>query len=404
MSFHRKNGRLYCEAVAVEDAIAAAGRTPFYLYSLARVRENFTAYAASDPDVLVAYALKANNNLHLLRRLVDMGAGAVLVSGGELRLASEAGFDPTNIVFNGNGKTRAEIESAIEAGVMVNVDSEFDVGHIAQAASSARRARVLLRVNPDIDPKVHPYISTGIRESKFGIAIAQVPGVLDRLQAVEHVDVIGVHCHLGSTVADLSVYREAALEMRALLEDMRGRGIDAHVVNMGGGLGIDDASPSPQDLVRTLREAVGDVKLIVEPGRSVVGDAGVLVAAVVGVKRGEGKQFIVVDASMAELIRPSLYNAEHPIELVESVEGNRERFDVVGPVCESGDFLGKARELPAPREGHHLVVYEAGAYGYAMSSNYNARPRPAEYLVDGDKLVHIRRHEQADDLLRLFDV
>jgi diaminopimelate decarboxylase len=411
MSFHIRDGYLYCERLRVKDIQARVPESPFYLYSLAEITANYDAYdrALAGVPAIVAYALKANSNLVILKHLRELGAGAVLVSENELRLAAEAGFDAKRTIFNGNGKTLRELALAVEQGVLVNIDSEFDLAHIEQVSRRAKATvDVLMRINPDIDPEVHPYVSTGIRSSKFGVRSDQIPRFLERIGSAETLNLVGVHCHLGSTIKDIGVYRDAALLMVQIANRIRDEGFALRYVNIGGGLGVDyegsGTVPESAELIETLRETVpAEFTLILEPGRSIVASAGALVSRVVGVKTNGRKRFIVVDASMAELIRPSLYDAYHHIGFVEPVAGRALRYDVVGPVCESADFLGKNRALPTPEEGTGLVVFDAGAYGYAMSSNYNARLRPAEYLVDGDDLRRIRRAETFEDYVRLFE-
>lgn len=410
MHFTVRNGYLYCEALRVKDIQDRIPDSPFYLYSAAQIRENFAAYVSALDGIpsRIAYALKANGNLAILRLLRELGSGATLVSGGELRLALLAGFAPDQMLLNGNGKRMDELTLAIQHGVPINVDSAFDLAHIDRAAHDVGKpADVLLRINPAIDPDVHPYVATGMRDSKFGIQAERLPWFLARLKEMPRLKLTGLHCHLGSTIKHVAVFRDATALMLQLFDAVRAQGFAPRFLNLGGGLGIDYERagdvPTPGDLIDAIRDLLpDDITLIVEPGRSVVGNAGVLVCRVTGVKTGGGKRFIVIDGSMTELIRPSLYGAYHRIGFVEPVAGERHIFDVVGPVCESADFLGKARELPTPPEGTGVVVYDAGAYGYAMSSNYNARPRPAEYLVDGDRLIQIRRAESFDDIVRCF--
>lgn len=412
MSFHYEKDVLYCERLRVKDIQDRVPDSPFYLYSRAQLAGNYRAYtsALGDLPAIVSYALKANSNLTLLTHLRRLGAGATLVSGNELRLALAAGFEADRALFNGNGKTVPELQLAARHGVMFNIDSEFDLMHIEQAArDAARPARVLIRINPDLDPEVHPYVATGIRDSKFGIHSRGLSKMIDRVRAASRLELVGVHCHLGSTIQSVEPFREAAALMVQALAQVRCAGFEARYVNIGGGLGIDykreEALPETADLIDAVRPLLGeDVTLVIEPGRSIVGSAGVLVGRVIGVKEGENKRFIVTDASMSELIRPSLYGAYHHIGFVEPAGGRADTFDVVGPVCESADFLGKDRKLATPREGAGVVVFDTGAYGYAMSSNYNARTKPGEYLVDGDELTCIRRAERFEDHMRLFDV
>nr|CAB3466377.1 unnamed protein product [Digitaria exilis] len=361
------DGYLYCEGVRVEDAMAAAARTPFYLYSKPQVLRNFAAYreALGGLRSVVGYAVKANNNLPVLRLLRELGCGAVLVSGNELRLALHAGFDPTRCIFNGNGKTLEDLKLAAESGVFVNVDSEFDLENIVRAArATGKRVPVLLRINPDVDPQV-------------------------------------------------DIFRDAAVLMVNFVDEIRAQGFELEYLNIGGGLGIDyhhtDAIlPTPMDLINTVRELVlsRDLTLIIEPGRSLIANTCCFVNKVTGVKSNGTKNFIVVDGSMAELIRPSLYGAYQHIELVSPPSPGAEvaTFDIVGPVCESADFLGKDRELPTPDEGTGLVVHDAGAYCMSMASTYNLKLRPPEYWVEEDgSIVKIRHEEKLDDYMKFFD-
>ncbi len=406
MSFHIRDHYLYCEGIRVKDLQNVVEDSPFYLYSAAQLRANVAAYtdALAGLPARISYAVKANGNLTLLTLLRDLGCGATLVSGNELRLALLAGVDPADMVFNGNGKRRDEVALAVQHGVTVNIDSEFDLEHIAQAAREADKSvDVLLRVNPDIRPDVHPYVATGMRDSKFGIRAERLPWFLDRLKGEPLLRLVGLHCHLGSTIKDVQVFHDAAVLMGDLITAVREQGFELRYLNLGGGLGIDyeraGGTPTPQELLDALRGRLpDDLTLIVEPGRSIVGNAGALICRVTGVKRNGDKHFIVTDGSMAALIRPSLYDAYHHIGFIEPVDGEPQVFDIVGPVCESADFLGKARSLSTPHEDAGLVVYDAGAYGYAMSSSYNLQLRPAEYLVDGNRVTQIRRAETFEDV------
>ncbi|MYI93005.1 diaminopimelate decarboxylase [Candidatus Poribacteria bacterium] len=342
---------------------------------------------------------------------MDRGSGAVLVSGNELLLSLAAGFDLKRTILNGNGKTLAELKLAVEHDVLINIDSEFDLRHIQQTAKDLNKpANVLIRINPDVDPEVHPYISTGMKDSKFGIRNERLNWFLDEIRRDAQLNLVGVHCHLGSTIKKVRIFRDATEIMLDFLRSIQAEGSEAHYLNIGGGLGIDyersgEDIPTPTDLIDSIRGLLtDDITLIIEPGRSIVGNAAVFVNRVTGVKTNGNKHFIVTDGSMAELIRPSLYAAYQHIEFIEPVNGKTETYDIVGPVCESADFLGKERELPTPSERTGLVVCDAGAYCHAMSSNYNLKMRPPEYLVDGDKLTCIRRVETLDDYLRLFEV
>ena len=413
MKFHFKDGYLYCEKLKIKDIQDQIPESPFYLYSLTQITENYTAYqtALEGVESIIGYAIKANNNLTILKHLCELGSGAVLVSGNELRIALAAGFDPKRTVLNGNGKTISELILAAEHEVMINIDSEFDLEHVREAAREVGKvANVLIRINPDVDPEVHAYVSTGIKNSKFGIRNERLHWFLDQIQAEPLLNLVGVHCHLGSTIKKVRIFRDATILMMEFIETIRDAGFDLRYLNIGGGLGIDyektgESIPTPSHLIDSVRDVLtDDIGLIIEPGRSIIGNSSVLVNRVTGVKTNGNKHFIVIDGSMAELIRPSLYDAYQHIDFIEPVDGEVVTYDVVGPVCESADFLGKDRALPTPHEGAGLVVYDAGAYCYAMSSNYNLKMRPPEYLVDNDRLIQIRRSETFEEHMRLFEV
>ena len=412
MSFHFKDDYLYCDGLKIKDIQEQVSHSPFYLYSLDQITRNYKAYEAALEGIesIIGYAIKANNNLVILRHLCELGSGAVLVSGNELRMALAAGFDPGQMVLNGNGKTLPELILAAQHGVMINVDSEFDFKHIRQAARTAgKTVNVLIRINPDVDPQVHHYVSTGIKNSKFGIRNEKLNWFLDKIKHDSCLNLVGVHCHLGSTIKKTSIFRDATELMMNFINVIRDQGFNLKYLNIGGGLGIDyertgEEIPTPADLINSIRDLLpGDVALIIEPGRSIIGNTAVFVNRVVGVKTNGNKHFIVTDGSMAELIRPSLYDTYQHIDFIEPVDAEVEAYDVVGPVCESADFLGKDRSLRTPQEGAGLVVHDAGAYCYAMSSNYNLKMRPPEFLVDGDNLIEIRRAETFEDYMRLFE-
>ena len=412
MSFHFKDDYLYCDGLKIKDIQEQVSHSPFYLYSLDQFTRNYKAYEAALEGIesIIGYAIKANNNLVILRHLCELGSGAVLVSGNELRMALAAGFDPGQMVLNGNGKTLPELILAAQHGVMINVDSEFDFKHIRQAARTAgKTVNVLIRINPDVDPQVHHYVSTGIKNSKFGIRNEKLNWFLDKIKHDSCLNLVGVHCHLGSTIKKTSIFRDATELMMNFINVIRDQGFNLKYLNIGGGLGIDyertgEEIPTPADLINSIRDLLpGDVALIIEPGRSIIGNTAVFVNRVVGVKTNGNKHFIVTDGSMAELIRPSLYDTYQHIDFIEPVDAEVEAYDVVGPVCESADFLGKDRSLRTPQEGTGLVVHDAGAYCYAMSSNYNLKMRPPEYLVDGENLIEIRRAETFEDYMRLFE-
>ena len=412
MSFHVKDDYLYCDGLKIKDIQEQVTHSPFYLYSLEQITANYKAYETALKGIksIVGYAIKANNNLAILRHLRELGSGAVLVSGNELHIALAAGFEPDQMVLNGNGKTLPELILAARHGVMINVDSEFDFNHIQQAAKTAqKKVNVLIRINPDVDPQVHHYVSTGIKNSKFGIRNERLNWFLKQIKDDSTLNLIGVHCHLGSTIKKTSIFRDATELMMDFINVIHEQGFDVKYLNIGGGLGIDYARtgediPTPADLIDSIRDVLtSDVALIIEPGRSIIGNTAVLVNRVVGVKTNGNKHFIVTDGSMAELIRPSLYDTYQHIDFIEPVDAEIEAYDVVGPVCESADFLGKDRSLQTPHEGAGLVVYDAGAYCYAMSSNYNMKMRPPEFLVDDENLIEIRRAETLEDYMRLFE-
>jgi len=408
MGFSTQNGYLFCDGSRIKAIFDSGQDTPFYLYSAEQIRSNYQDYVAAleGLDAVISYAVKANGNLSILRTLREMGGWATLVSGNEIRLAIEAGYNFNQMIFNGNGKTLPELRFAIDNGVLINIDSHFDLINIYELAVNAgKTVNVLLRINPEIDARVHPYISTGLRTSKFGIRRKNIPAIVDELRKRPALELVGIHCHLGSTIKDVSVYRQTMEVMVDHYRELSQIGFSLKYINLGGGLGIDyehqsSEYPKPDDMVEAIKTILPEeATLIIEPGRSLVGNAGVLLCRVIGIKDTGEKKFIVTDASMSELIRPSLYGAYHDIGFIEPVNGEIEIFDIVGPVCESTDTLGKERKLVEPKEGAGVVIYDCGAYGYVMSSNYNARQRPAELIIDGGRLNQIRRAETFEDLL-----
>jgi diaminopimelate decarboxylase len=355
----------------------------------------------------ICYALKANSSHALLKILAGLGAGADIVSGGELLAALRAGFPPERIVFSGVGKTDAEIILGVEHGIgEFNVESETEIARVSAAASAAGRpVRISLRVNPDIDARSHPYISTGLRDNKFGVDIKAAADILRRARLLPGIEISGVQCHIGSQITDLDPLRRAATELVALSRRLLAEGFPLRTVDIGGGLGIDykgDAPPPVDafaDAVLPMLEGLG-LTVLLEPGRSLVARAGVLLTRVLVVKENHGKRFVVVDAGMTELLRPALYDAYHRIEAVVAGEETTAVVDVVGPVCETSDFIARGRHLPNVAPGALLAVRDAGAYGFSMSSTYNMRPRAAEALVDGGRLRLVRRRETFEDMVR----
>ncbi len=409
-NFEYRQGELYCEQVPVSRIVKELG-TPCYIYSHATLVRHFEAYDRAFAAVphIIAFAMKANSNLAILRLMAKEGSGVDIVSGGELFRALKAGVPPSKIVFAGVGKSAEEIRDALKADIlMFNVESSAELHAINDvAASVGEKARVALRINPDIDPKTHPYISTGLKKSKFGIAADRALEEFKLASSLSYIDVVGVHKHIGSQLTEVTPFVEALKKVLKLVEALRSTGVNIRYLNIGGGLGItysDETPPLPQDLADAISPLLRDlnVTLIMEPGRVIVGNAGILVTKVLYTKEGEAKKFVIIDAAMNDLIRPSLYGAYHEIRpLSEAVlQRSKHQVDVVGPVCESGDFLAKDRSLPDVRPGEMLAVMSAGAYGFVMSSNYNSRPRVPEALIKDGEIHVIRARESYDDLVK----
>lgn len=410
MSFAYRDGALCAEQVPL-DEIARRFGTPCYVYSRAAIERNFGEYAralASRP-ALVAYSVKANSNLAVLALMARLGAGFDIVSGGELARVLAAGGDARKVLFSGVGKTEAELEQALRAGVLcLNLESETELARVAAvAARLGTRAPVAFRVNPDVDAKTHPYISTGLKQNKFGVAYADAERLYRSAAENRHLQVLGIGCHIGSLMMQPAPFAAAAERIVALVDRLAAAGISLAHVDLGGGIGIryQEEAPAPvADFMRAARSALGarPHTLIVDPGRSIVGDAGLLLARVEYVKPGEERNFVVVDAAMNDLLRPALYDAWHEVLPVrESAKGEQGAlYDVVGPVCESADFLARGRRLKV-RPGDLLALMSAGAYGMAMSSNYNTRPRAAEVLVHGAAAHLVRQRETLQQLFAL---
>ncbi|HUI45556.1 MAG TPA: diaminopimelate decarboxylase [Nitrospirota bacterium] len=407
--FQYKNGQLHCEGVSV-NAVARRVGTPFYLYSSNTLTNHFQAFNRAFDKVphIICYAVKSNSNSAVLRALGREGAGADIVSGGELFRALRAGIDPKKIVYAGVGKRRDEIEYALKIGIlMFNVESGDELLALDRAAGEMQsKARIALRVNPNIDPKTHEYISTGLKENKFGIPIEQALEYYRMAQSLPNVEIIGVHQHIGSQITEVQPFVDALEKMIGFIKELRAAGIGIQYIDIGGGLGItykDETPPLPRELAQAVQPLLQECgcTLVMEPGRAIVGNAGILVTSVIYHKDIEEKKFLVVDAGMNDLIRPSLYEAYHDIRpVVEPASAEKAVFDVVGPICESGDFLAKDRELPLVKQGELLAVMSAGAYGFSMSSNYNSRPRAAEVLVRGNEYFIVRERETYNDLVK----
>ena len=409
MPFARSGGQLHVDGVALAHIAAAVG-TPVYVYSWTDIRCRYRQVDAALADIphRICYAVKANSNLSVLARLAALGSGFDIVSGGELERVLRAGGEPSRVVFSGVGKTAAEIGFAIKCGIdCFNVESAGELDRIVtQAQLLGRRARIAVRVNPDVDAKTHPYIATGLKESKFGVPPALAVELYRRASASPVLDVVGVDCHIGSQIADVLPFRAALAALVQLLDALKEEGITLRHVDIGGGFGVcyrDEALFDLAALGASLREALSgrDIKLHVEPGRFLVADAGVLLTRVEYLKPVPGcRDFAVVDAAMNDLIRPALYQAWHDVEAVVEKNAQPQCWNIVGPVCESGDFLALDRTL-ALEEGDLLAIKSAGAYGFAQSSNYNSRPRVAEVVVDGDDFMVARKRETVADLMRL---
>ena len=407
--FEYRHGELACENLPISRIAKEVG-TPCYIYSYATLVRHYRVFDGAFHDVphIVAYAVKANSNLAILRLMAREGSGADIVSGGELYRALKAGIPPSKIVFAGVGKSREEIRDALATDIlMLNVESSAELRVIDEvAAEMGRRARVALRINPDIDPKTHPYISTGLKKSKFGISADRALDEYKLATTLSHIDVVGVHKHIGSQLTDVSPFVDALKKILVLVETLQRHGANIRYINIGGGLGItysDEVPPLPHEFAVAISPLVRDLKsvLIMEPGRVIVGNAGILVTRVLYTKAGEAKHFVIVDAGMNDLIRPSLYGAYHEIRPVYEVPNAKTRtVDVVGPVCESSDFLAKDRAMPEVKAGDLLAVMSAGAYGFTMASNYNSRPRVPEVLVKGGEMHVIRTREEYADLVR----
>ncbi|MEO8305925.1 MAG: diaminopimelate decarboxylase [Betaproteobacteria bacterium] len=404
-AFPRSDGELHAERVSLA-AIAERFGTPCYVYSRAALEAGFRAFDAAFAGTphLVCYAMKANSNLAVLNLLARAGSGFDIVSGGELERVIAAGGEAAKTVFSGVGKTADEMEGALAAGIRCfNVESAAELGVLdAVAGRVGRVAPISLRVNPDVDPKTHPYIATGLKESKFGVAYSDAPALYRHAATLPHIDVQGIDCHIGSQITDLAVYVETAEKMFGLVDAIEAGGIALRHIDLGGGLGIryrDESTIDAADYALAVRKALGSRRheLLFEPGRFLVGAAGVLLTRVIYLKPGPGQNFAIVDAAMNDLLRPALYDAWHPVEAVRPHSGEARRWQIVGPVCESADFLAHDRELVLAA-GDLLAVRAAGAYGFVMSSNYNTRPRACEVVVDGDRVHLARPRERVAEL------
>ncbi|MDA8162277.1 MAG: diaminopimelate decarboxylase [Desulfobacteraceae bacterium] len=403
-----KKGELYCEDVPVRKIVEEAS-TPLYIYSSATLKRHFEAFDkafASHPH-LVCFAVKANNNLSILNLLARLGSGADIVSGGELFRALKAGIPAGKIVYSGVGKTLDEIRYALTSGIlMFNVESMDELDAIKNTAAALKKqANISFRVNPDVDPKTHPYISTGLKKNKFGLACANAIEAYHKASHMDGLKVVGISCHIGSQITETSPFVETARKIRNLVDELGRDGIDLKFIDMGGGLGIKynaEAPPKPEEYLSAILPELSSMPqtLIIEPGRAICGNAGILVTKLLYTKDTGEKRFYIVDAAMNDLARPSLYQAHHEIVPVEETAAASQPVDIVGPICETGDFFAKDRPMPPMEKGSLLAIKSAGAYGFSMSSNYNSRPRPAEVMVTGDSFRIIRHRETYENLIR----
>jgi diaminopimelate decarboxylase len=405
--FTYKDNQLYCENVPIVEIAEAVG-TPFYLYSFATLKRHYLAFTAAFEGVnkLVCYSAKANTNLAVLKLFATLGCGLDIVSGGELYRGIKAGFLPRKIVYSGVGKSDHEIDYALETGIlMFNVESFDELEHInLRALRLKTQAPVAIRVNPDVDPKTHPYISTGLQKNKFGIDMQAAIEGYKMASRLDNIKVVGIDCHIGSQITEAEPFDNALKSLKALMNELKRLGITIRYLDMGGGLGITYGSETPPSLGEYAKAILADLddpdlQLILEPGRVLVGNAGILVTRVLYRKSGVVKDFVIVDAGMNDLLRPTLYNAYHAIEPVEKSAENLIVADVVGPICESADFLAIERNMANVKRGDLLAVMSTGAYGYVMSSNYCSRPRVAEVMVRDDQFEVVKKRENYKDLV-----
>lgn len=406
--FQYKGEELFAEDVAIKDIVAAVG-SPVYIYSKATLERHYRAMddAFAQAPHTICYSVKANSNLAVLKTFINLGGGVDIVSGGELYRALAAGVDPKKVVYSGVGKRDDEIAYALESGIlMFNIESEQELDRISEVAGRiGKKAGIAIRVNPDVDPQTHPYITTGLKKAKFGINIERALEQYQRAKGLANIEILGIDCHIGSQLTKVSPFVDAIKKLKRLLDGVRGMGIDIKYLDLGGGLGIqydDEAPPLPADYGSSIQEETKDLglHLIFEPGRNLVGNAGILVGRCLYTKKGEEKNFVIVDAGMNDLARPALYGSFHGVRPVFRNQDGVIEGDIVGPICESGDFLVKEREIPNFRQGDLIAFMSAGAYGFTMSSNYNSRPRAAEVMVDRDKFEVVRDREKLEDLVR----
>jgi diaminopimelate decarboxylase len=410
--FEYRNGEMFAEAVPLKQIAREVG-TPAYVYSLATLKRHFKVFNEAFAGVrhIVCFSVKANSNLALLRAFAKEGSGFDIVSGGELFRVLKVGADPKKIVFSGVGKKKEEIEYALNSGILIfNVESEQELLVLNEIASAiGKRAPISLRVNPDVDAQTHPYISTGMKKAKFGVDIKKSLDTYRKAISLKNVEVVGVDCHIGSQLTLITPFVDALAKVREYLDrvlagEMKKEGAQIRYLDLGGGLGInyhDETPPLPDEYAKAIIEGLEglDVTLILEPGRVIVGNAGILLTEVQYIKETDTKKFVIVDGGMNDLIRPALYGSYQAIQPVIENKAQKIVVDVVGPICESGDFFAKDREIPRPQRGDLLAVMSAGAYGFTMASNYNSHPKPPEVLVDGEQYHVVRKRESFEDLV-----
>ena len=406
--FNYRDGELYCEGLPLYRIADAVG-TPVYIYSEQTLRRHVRVFDEAFQSVphLICYAVKANSNINVLRRFAQWGTGFDIVSGGELFRVLRAAGSAEKVIFAGVGKTAGEIRYALDAGILFfNVESPAELDLIHEIAlNNNRQARVSIRANPDVDPRTHPYISTGMQQHKFGVSLSEAKALYRRARELPYIDVVGVQCHIGSQITEIDPFKEALASLREFISELRAEGFALRYLDFGGGLGISyttEEPPSPSAYGAAVAAATKDLGLtiVLEPGRVIVGNAGVLLARVLLKKQQGTKKFLVIDAGMNDLIRPALYGSHHQLWPTRA-RNQTEIADVVGPVCESADFIAKDRNVAVLEPGELLAIMSAGAYGFSLASNYNSRPRPAEVLVNGDKYQVIRKRESYEDLVRL---
>jgi diaminopimelate decarboxylase len=404
--FMYRDDQLYCEQVPVADIADQVG-TPFYLYSHATIARHYRVFdeAFKGLDHLICFSVKSNSNIAVLRALEQEGAGADIVSGGELLRVLRAGIPTNKIVYSGVGKSPGDIERALQSDIlMFNVESAQELHLVNRIAGNLRRkAAIAIRINPDIEAETHPYLTTGIMENKFGIPMKDALQAYEIADGLEHIRIKGISCHIGSQLTDIRPFTKALASLRGLLRELRTRAVEIGYLNLGGGLGItynDETPPHPREYAGALKEMIEreSITLILEPGRVIIGNAGILVTRVLYTKSTANKRFIIADAAMNDLIRPALYNSFHAVQAVKRINADPVKADLVGPVCETGDFFARNRAMPPFEQGDLIAIMSAGAYGFSMSSNYNSRPRAAEVMVREEQFSVIRARETPEQL------